>query len=288
MCAPLLPGIINRVKAIVAGRKGQPLLQTYFDLAKLLTKSPVYSRTTTIIFRAGPIVGLATAAVALTMLPWGGGEGLLSFDGDFILFVGLLGVGRFFTIIAALDTGSAFEGMGASREAWFSALTEPALFLAVAALAHVAGSLTLSRLLVGLGAGNLGSPAVFLAAAATYIVFLAENARMPVDDPTTHLELTMIHEVMVLDHSGVDFAYIQYGASVKLWVLGGLFSSMLVPKTGLWLPDLAAGLGALLAVGVITGIVESVMARSRMARVPQLLVAAIAMSALGLTLALAR
>jgi formate hydrogenlyase subunit 4 len=286
--APLLPGIINRVKAVAAGRRGPPLLQTWYDIAKLLSKSAVYSRTTTLIFRMGPMIGLATGVVALAMLPWAGGVALVSFDGDFILFVGLLGLGRFFTVIAALDTGSAFEGMGASREAWFSALTEPALFLAVAALAHVTGSLSLSRLLVGLGAGNLGGPAVFLAAAATSIVFLAENARMPVDDPTTHLELTMIHEVMVLDHSGVDLAFIQYGASVKLWVLGGLFSSMLVPRTGLWLLDLCVGLSAVLAVGVVTGVIESVMARTRIARVPQLLVAAIAMSALALALALVR
>jgi formate hydrogenlyase subunit 4 len=286
--APLLSGIINRVKAVVAGRRGQPLLQTYYDIAKLLSKSAVYSRTTTWLFRAGPLVGLATGITALCMLPWGGGQAIASFDGDFILFVGLLGLGRFFTIVAALDTGSAFEGMGASREAWFSALTEPALILALAALAHVTGKLSLSALLSGLGAGNLGGPAVFLAASATYIVFLAENARMPVDDPTTHLELTMIHEVMVLDHAGVDFAAITYGASVKLWVLGGLFAAILVPKTGLWWLDLLDGLAALFAVGILTGIVESIMARVRLSRVPQLLVAGIAMAALGLALAMVR
>jgi formate hydrogenlyase subunit 4 len=288
LLAPLVPGIINRVKAVVAGRRGQPLLQTYYDIAKLLAKSSVYSRTTTWIFRAGPLVGLATGVGALCLLPWGGGRGLVSFDGDFILFVGLLGLGRFFTMLAALDTGSAFEGMGASREAWFSTLTEPALFIALAALAHATGALSLSGVLAGLGVGGLGGPAVFLAAAATYLVFLAENARMPVDDPTTHLELTMIHEVMVLDHSGVDFAAITYGASIKLWVLGGFFAAMLVPKTGLWWLDLLDGLAALLCVGVLTGVVESIMARVRLARVPQLLVAGIAMAALGLALALVR
>jgi formate hydrogenlyase subunit 4 len=119
-----------------------------------------------------------------------------------------------------------------------------------------------------------------------FVVFLAENARIPVDDPNTHLELTMIHEVMVLDHGGVDFAYIQYGASLKLWVLGGLIVALLVPRTGLWYLDLAAGLGGLVAVAAVTGVVESIMARLRLVRVPQLLVAALAMSALGLALAL--
>ena len=286
LLAPLVPGIINRVKAIVAGRRGQPLLQTYYDIAKLLGKSSVYSRTTTVLFRAGPLVGLATGVAALVMLPWGGGRALVSFDGDVILMVGLLGLGRFATMLAALDTGSAFEGMGASREAWVSALTEPALFLALAALARVTGSMSLSGLLAGLGAGRLGGPAVFLAAAAAYLVYLAENSRMPVDDPTTHLELTMIHEVMVLDHAGVDFAAITYGASVKLWVLGGLFAGMLVPKTGMRLLDVAVGLAALFGVGVLTGIVESVMARVRLGRVPQLLVAGIALSGLALALAM--
>ena len=286
--APLVPGLINRVKAIAAGRRGQPLLQSYYDIAKLLGKSAVYSRTTTAVFRAGPLLGLATGVGALTLLPWGGGNALVSFDGDFILLAGLLGLGRFATMLAALDTGSAFEGMGASRESWFSALTEPALFLALAALTRVTGSLSLSGVLAGLGVGSLGGPAVFLAAAAAYLVFLAENARMPVDDPTTHLELTMIHEVMVLDHAGVDLAAITYGACVKLWVLGGLFAGMLVPKTGVWWLDLAVGLAALCGVGILTGIVESIMARVRLRRVPQLLVAGVAMSALALGLALVR
>ncbi|HEY9595988.1 MAG TPA: NADH-quinone oxidoreductase subunit H, partial [Spirochaetia bacterium] len=236
--APLLTGFINRVKAIVAGRRGQPLLQTWYDIAKLLGKAPLYSRTTTWVFRAGPIVGAATAIAVLILLPWGGGRALVAFDGDVVLFVGLLGLGRFLTILAALDTGSSFEGMGASREAWLSALTEPAVFLALAALAHVSGSLSLSDCLVGLRATGLGAPAVILAAVGTFIVLLAENARIPIDDPTTHLELTMIHEVMVLDHSGVDFAFVQYGAGVKLWIWASLFAAMLIPRTGLWLADI--------------------------------------------------
>jgi formate hydrogenlyase subunit 4 len=282
--APLLPGIVSRTKAVFAGRKGQPLLQGYFDIAKLLSKGAVYSRTTSWIFRASPVLGTAAAVIALAMLPWAGGEALLSFSGDLVLFAALLGLGRFFTILAALDTGSAFEGMGASREAWFSALTEPALLVSLAALARLSGSLSLSAMVGASGAGY--GPALLLAAGAAFIVFLAESSRIPVDDPTTHLELTMIHEVMVLDHGGVDLAYIQYGSAVKLWAMGGLAASMLVPRTGLWGADLVIGLAAMGLVGIATGIVESVMARLRLLRVPQLLVAAIAMSALALTLAL--
>jgi formate hydrogenlyase subunit 4 len=288
LLAPLLPGIVNRTKAIAAGRRGQPLLQGYYDLAKLFTKGAVYSRTTSWIFRAGPTLGCAATVVAMTALPWAGAPALLAFDGDLILFAALFGLGRFITILAALDTGSAFEGMGASREAWFSALTEPALILALASVARLSGSLSLSTMLAGAGIAGGAGPALLLAAGAALVVFLTENARIPVDDPTTHLELTMIHEVMVLDHGGVDFAFIQYGAMLKLWALGGLAASILLPRSGLPWADLGAGLAALGAVSIFTGIVESVMARLRLSRVPQLLVAGVAMGALSLALALVR
>ncbi len=286
--APLIPGVANRVKAIMAGRRGQPLLQGYYDIAKLLSKGSVYSRTTSWIFRAGPSLGCAAAAVALAILPWGGGSNVLSFEGDLILFAGLFGLMRFMTILAALDTGSAFEGMGASREAWFSALAEPALLLGLASLAGKAQSLSLATILAGPGIGGGRGAAVILAAGAVFIVFLSENARIPVDDPATHLELTMIHEVMVLDHSGIDLAYIQYGSSLKLWALGGLVVGIVRPRTGLWPTDLAIGLVGMVCIGIATGLVESFIARLRLARVPQLLVAAGAMSALALALSLVR
>ncbi|MGA2763023.1 MAG: NADH-quinone oxidoreductase subunit H [Spirochaetia bacterium] len=288
LLAPLVPGIANRVKALIAGRRGQPLLQGWYDIAKLLSKGSVYSGTTTWIFRAGPALGCAAALVSLSVLPWGGERALFSFDGDLILFAGLFALMRFLTILAALDTGSAFEGMGASREAWFSALSEPALLLGLASLAGRAGSLSLSSVLAGPGIGGGRGAAVLLAAGATFIVFLSENARIPVDDPATHLELTMIHEVMVLDHSGVDLAYVQYGSSLKLWALGGMVVAILRPRTGLWIADLAVGLGGMLCVGVATGAVESFIARLRLGRVPQLLVAAGAMSALALALSFVR
>jgi len=298
--APLLPGIINRVKAVVAGRRGSPILQAWYDIGKLMGKSAVYSTTTTWLFRAGPVVGVSATALCVALLPWAGVPSLFAFDGDFILLAGLLALTRFMTISAALDTGSAFEGMGSSREAWFSSLGEPALLLGLVALARVHGSISLAGLLAGGGAAigggaqsafggaqsAFGGAVVVLVAAALFIVFLAENARIPVDDPTTHLELTMIHEVMVLDHGGIDLAYIQYAASLKLWVLGGVVTALLVPRTGAWYLDLPAAALGLGAVALITGVVESVIARLRLFRVPQLLVAALAMSAVGLALAL--
>jgi formate hydrogenlyase subunit 4 len=233
-------------------------------------------------------VSLAAAATALCLVPWAGGGALLSFDGDLVLFAGLLAVMRFMTILAALDTGSAFEGMGASREAWFSSLGEPALLLGLAAVARLHGSISLAGILgvIAAAPSGTGGAVIFLVSCALFIVYLAENARIPVDDPNTHLELTMIHEVMALDHGGIDLACIQYGVSLKLWILGGMVVSLVMPRTGTWYLDFGAGIGGLAVVAVATGVVESIMARLRLIRVPQLLVAALAMSALGLALAL--
>ncbi|MEN6485856.1 MAG: NADH-quinone oxidoreductase subunit H [Syntrophobacteraceae bacterium] len=296
--APLLPGIINRTKAFFAGRKGPPLLQLYYDLAKLLRKGAVYSRTTSWLFRAGPVVGLASVVSALFVLPLGGAPAPLGFAGDFILMAYLLGVMRFFTVLAALDTGSAFEGMGASREAQFSALAEPALFLGLAAIARASqtagraesiGFLSISEMYgrLSIDVWLQSGPALLLVAGALLVIFLAENSRIPVDDPNTHLELTMIHEVMVLDHGGPDFAMIQYGAALKMWLIGSLLSGLLVPvRTGNpWLDGPAAVCG-LLILAVLTGVVESTKARLRLLRVPQLLVSAGFLSTLALVLIL--
>ena len=289
LCAPLLLGVVNRTKAFFAGRAGAPLLQPYFDLLKLLQKGAVYSRTTSWVFRAGPLVSLASTAAALTLLPLGGLPALLAFPGDLVLFAGLLGLGRFFTMAAALDTGSAFEGMGASREAWYSVLAEPALLLALAAMAKRSGQLSLSGLYAGLSLETLlapGGPALLLAAAALALVFLAENSRIPFDDPNTHLELTMVHEVMALDHGGPDLAFIQYGAALKFWALGTLLTGILLPlREASPSLDALAGLCGLLLLAVAVGVVESVIARLRLTKVSDLLASATALAVLALMLA---
>lgn len=287
--APLLLGVINRTKALFAGRTGQPLLQLYFDLWKLVHKGAVYSRTTTWMFRAGPVVGVASVLVAAALIPFGGAPALIAFPGDLILFAYLLGLLRFFTVLAALDTGSAFEGMGASREATFSALAEPALLLGLAVVARKTGSLSLSGMFSGDAATAWAhaGPAILLVAGALLVVLLAENARIPVDDPNTHLELTMIHEVMVLDHGGPDFAFILYTSALKLWVLGALLVNVLVPlRTGFLLFDGLIALAGMFGLAVGVGVIESIMARLRLLRVPQLLVAAGALAGLAMFLVL--
>jgi formate hydrogenlyase subunit 4 len=288
---PLLLGVINRTKAWFAGRRGAPLLQAYFDLLRLLRKGAVYSRTTSWVFRAGPVVSLACVACAGLLLPVHATRSSLGFPGDIILFAYLFGLARFFTMAAALDTGSSFEGMGASREAAFSALAEPALFLALAILCVPAGSPTFETAWSGLPWEDWGAahPAYLASAVALFAVLLSENSRMPVDDPNTHLELTMIHEVMVLDHSGVDLALIQYAGALKLWVIGGLLVHVLlpVPAAGGW-AGAALALGGEIALALAVGVVESVTARLRLTRVPQFLIAASVIAALGLAAVLYR
>jgi formate hydrogenlyase subunit 4 len=284
---PLMLGVITKTKAAFAGRVGAPLLQPYYDLIKLFQKGSVFSRTTTWVFRAGPVVGVATALLAAALVPIGGRSAFVAFEGDFLVLAYLLGLARFFTMAAALDTGSAFEGMGAAREATFACLAEPAFVLGLLALARASGSLSLSTML---GSGmpfvwTRAGASFVLVAVALFVVLLAENSRIPVDDPNTHLELTMIHEVMVLDHSGPAFGLILYGASVKLFIFAAVIARLVVP-VGLGPAWATWGISALsvLAIAVVIGVVESTMARLRLTHIPSLLVAACLLSVFGLVL----
>jgi formate hydrogenlyase subunit 4 len=284
---PLMLGVITKTKAAFAGRVGAPLLQPYYDLIKLFRKGSVFSRTTTWVFRAGPVVGVATALLAAALIPIGGRSALVAFDGDFLVLAYLLGLARFFTMAAALDTGSAFEGMGAAREATYACLAEPAFVLGLLALARASGSLSLSTMLgssMQLAWTRAGASFV-LVAVALFIVLLAENSRIPVDDPNTHLELTMIHEVMVLDHGGPALGLILYGASVKLFVFAAVIARLIVPlgsgpAWAMW----GIAVAAVLAIAIVIGVVESTMARLRLTHIPSLLVAACLFSVFGLVL----
>lgn len=280
---PIMLGVIAKTKAAVAGRKGPPVLQPLYDTIKLLGKGAVYSTTTTWMFRLGPVISLSATLTAAALVPLGGPP-LIAFNGDAILFAYLFALGRFVTVTAALDTGSSFEGMGASREVAFSSLAEPALILTFANLAHQAGGLSLAQMFAPHG-GSSAAASTILALGSLFIVLLAENSRIPVDDPNTHLELTMIHEVMVLDHGGPDLAFILHGAGLKLALMAVLLVRLILPDlpfVGPW-GSLAFGL---VAAAAVIGLIESSMARLRLVRVPQLLVAAICASTFGLILAL--
>ena len=284
---PLLLGVIAKTKAAFAGRTGPPVLQPYYDLAKLLRKGSVVSTTTTWVFRAGPVVGVAAPLAASFLVPFGRQPAPVSFAGDLILFAYLFGLARFFLASAALDTGSAFEGMGAAREVSFSCLAEPALFFGLLVVAKISGSLSLSPMLSAPWASGwmtAGAPLV-LVVASWFMVLLVENSRIPFDDPNTHLELTMIHEVMVLDHGGPAFGLVLYGAAMKLFVLGALVVSLVIPfSASSPALDWLAFVAGMLLLAVVIGIVESVMARLKLVRVPQLLITACLLSAFGLVL----
>jgi formate hydrogenlyase subunit 4 len=287
---PFLLGVIGKTKAWFAGRVGPPLLQPYYDVVKLLRKGAVYSRTTTWVFRAGPMISLAALLSAGLLLPLGFGAAPLGFAGDVLVFVYLLGLGRFVTMAAALDTGSSFEGMGASREAAFSALAEPALLLALAIVSVPAHSLCFADVFRALPWSSWGAahPEILISVAVIFCVLLAENSRVPVDDPATHLELTMIHEVMVLDHSGPDFAFILYGSSLKFFLFASILVNLIVPlSAGGWLGVVGLCAGGI-GVAILVGAVESSMARLRLVRVPQLLVGASVVAAAGLVVLLFR
>lgn len=284
---PLLMGVINKTKALFAGRVGPPLLQPYFDIIKLMRKGLVLSRTTTQVFVMAPVVALATILLAGLIVPLGRFDAPIIFPGDLILFAYLLGLGRFVTTAAALDTGSAFEGMGAARELTFACLAEPAMILALLALARISGSLTMTGIMHGpLNVTmSIASAPLVLIAIGIFIVLLAENCRIPVDDPNTHLELTMIHEVMVLDHSGPLFGLILYGASIKLFVLGALFlNTITLAQSGVVWLDWLFFIGQMIGLAGIIGVIESVMARLQMRHVPYLLVAAVLFCGFGFIL----
>jgi formate hydrogenlyase subunit 4 len=287
--APLVPGIAARTKARLAGRRGAPVLQPYRDLARLWRKGAVYSEVTTWVFRLAPVLGVVTALLAACLLPLDGRQSLVTFRGDFVAFAYLLALGRFALVLAALDTGSSFEGMGASREVTVASFAEPALFLSFVALVLATGSLSLGGALGGplVQAWPAATPALAMVAVSLFLVLLAEGSRVPVDDPATHLELTMIHEVMVLDHSGPDLALILYGSALKVTLFAALLVGAVIPRAALPPPVAIAVLATGVAVAAVAvGIVESVMARLRLTRVPQFLTAASALAALGVILLL--
>jgi formate hydrogenlyase subunit 4 len=288
VAAPLQLGVINKTKALFAGRVGPPVLQPYYDLIKLARKDSVFSTTTTWVFRAGPVVSLVTAIFAVLLVPLGSATAPVSFTGDLVLLAYLFALGRFFTVSAALDTGSAFEGMGAAREVTFACFAEPAFFLGMLVLVKLSGSLQLIDMLGTSAASRWGvaSASVVLVLLSWFIVLLAENCRIPFDDPNTHLELTMIHEVMVLDHSGPALGMILFGAALKLFVFAALIVRLVMPFSGSPVLDWAAFLAGVLLVSVVVGIVESVMARLRLVHIPTLLVAACLLSAFGVILAM--
>jgi len=288
VAAFFFPGIILRTKSIASGRKGPGLFQPLKDVSVLLRKGSVFSDTTGIIFRIAPSVTLVSVAGAMMLLPFAEQKALISFEGDFIFFAYLLALGKFFTIIAALDTGSSFEGMGASREALFSMLVEPAFFLLMGTFAMFTGYTSFSVIFNHFFITGNDYVLIYSIIGAYLLAQIAmvENSRLPVDDPKTHLELTMIHEVMILDYSGFDKALIHIGTWLKFTLYGSLIYNLVVPAG--W--NLFLKIGLFFAVqglfAVVIGFTESFRARNKMNKNPKFILTLSAIALIGFTVIL--
>ena len=242
LTAVCIPGLINRTRAVLAGRRGIRFAQHLYDVRLLLRKGAVYSTTASALFRAVPSVYLGSAIVAALFIPVGELKPLLSFDGDIVCFTYLMALGRFALILGAMDTGSSFEGMGASREALYGALVEPALMLTAGTLALLAGHTSFARIFAEAATGDLQLTVLLVLTAYVLVkIVFTESGRVPVDDPRTHLELTMIHEVMCLDYCGTDLGMIK----IACWAAAPL---------------------AVLLTGLSVGVVESTQARNKLSR----------------------
>ena len=290
--APLLKTVIKKMKARLQNRRGPPLLQGYYDLAKLLRKESVRSETASWVYAAGPRVYFAAVVAASTLVPVVVAAAPLEQTGGVLLLVGTLALGRFALATAALDTGSPFGGMGASRDMTIAALAEPALMLGLFASALAAGTMNLGVLVRGLvQQGPSWHPSDLLAFAGLFIIVIAETGRIPVDNPATHLELTMIHEAMVLEYAGPDLALVEWASAVKelvyLTLLVNLFMpigiAMKVEPVAL-LVGLAAWAGKVSLLAVAVTLVESTNAKLRLFRVPELMAVSLGLAFLALAI----
>ena len=290
LLAPLLTGLVRKVKARLTRRQGPSVIQPYRDLFRLLRKEVVLAENASWLFRATPYLVFAATWVAAALIPTFATGLLFSWTADFIAIVALLGSARFFLALAGMDVGTAFGGIGSSREMMIATFAEPALLLTVFALALVAGSTQLSTVAAAMAGPDVGlRVSLGMALIALIMVAIAENARVPVDNPATHLELTMVHEAMVLEYSGRHLALIEFAASLKLLLYVSLIACVFVPwslapaEAGplAYLVGGAAYIGKIIAFGFLLAVFETAIAKMRVFRVPQFLGAALMLSLLG-------
>jgi formate hydrogenlyase subunit 4 len=280
VAALFFTGIIIRTKSLASGRKGPGIIQPIKDVIRLFKKGSVYSQTTSIIFQIAPTIYFASVVMAMLVIPFGQSKGIISFNGDFIFFAYVLALGKFFSIISALDTGSSFEGMGASREALYSMFAEPAFFILMGSLALLTGYTSFHEIFAALHVGSYISYAItVLATFVLVMVAMIENSRMPIDDPKTHLELTMVHEVMILDNSGFDLGLILTAGFMKFAIYGALVVNLFIGMVRYeYAIPMFFAIQFLMAVSI--GLIESFMARFRMSHNAQFIVALTSVSLL--------
>lgn len=282
--APMLVGIVNKQKAVFTGRIGAPILQPYYDLKRLFRKETINANSSSIISRLSPVINIVTVILAAAMLPVGFAKPLISFNGDIIVFAYILGLARFFQILAAMDIGSSFEGMGASREATYAVFAEPIFFFTIGSIAFISNYTSIYDIYQSIRLDNL-SFIIFIIVCSTSVSILAitECSRMPVDDPNTHLELTMIHEVMILDNSGIDLFLYQYSSYIKLAIYAILETSFFYPIGVKNYPlGLLIFIVIILFLSVALALAETITARFKLKSIPQYLLFATAIGILNL------
>lgn len=293
LSAPLLTGLVRKVKARLQRRRGPPLLQPYLDLRRLLAKDAVVAENASWLFRAAPYFVFAATWVAAALVPTFAADLMFSWSGDLIAITALLGSARFALALAAMDVGTSFGGIGSSREMMIASLAEPAMLMIVFSVALIAGSTQLSTIAGNMLNGLVGlRVSLGLALVALVIVALAENGRVPVDNPATHLELTMVHEAMVLEYSGRHLAMIEWASALKLVLYVSMIACIFVPA-GLagdaagpvrCAAGAAAWAGKMAVGGVALGVAETSVAKMRVFRVPDFLGAALMLGLLGVLL----
>jgi len=276
-------GIVTRTKAIASGRKGAGIMQPMYDILRLFNKETVYSTTSSFVFKVAPSIYFISVLLSVIFIPFGKYPALLAFEGDFIFFAYLLGAGKFMMILSALDTGSAFEGMGANREALYSMLVEPAFFILMGSFAMLTGYTSFSEIYYWLHfSSDFGWLLGLLAGFILIQISMVENSRLPVDDPKTHLELTMVHEVMILDNSGFDLGLILYTTALRFSLFGMLICNFIINGSltfAINIGNSVIDFTALISVGIflgvqflfaiLVGLLESFRARERMKKNPQ-------------------
>jgi formate hydrogenlyase subunit 4 len=272
-------GVLNKTRAIAGGRKGPGLTQHIKDMLRLLNKQTVYSTTTSAIFKIAPSIYFSSILMAICFIPFGSYAPLLSFKGDFVFFAYTLAFGKFFMIISALDTGSPFEGMGANREALYSMLVEPAFFLLIASFAMFTDHSSFYDIYNHIHYASDFSWVLSVMASFILVqIAMVENGRLPVGDPKTHLELTMIHEVMILDNSGFDLAMITYATSLKFVMYGTLICNFFLNSTMNIFVEIAVFFLVQILWAITAGMLESFRARERMKKNPQFIFSLMAIS----------
>ena len=264
----LMVGIIRKTKAFFGARYGASIIQPFWDFVKLMKKESVFSTSTTLLFKLAPVVSLACIVFAFLFVPMVQGQAIINLQGELIVFAYALGLAKFISILASMETASSFEGMGSSREACFTTIIEPAFFIVIASIMALCKIYTFDSLnQIIHSSGSIGYLIILFAVLSLLIMLLVEGARVPVDDPSTHLELTMIHEVMVLDNSSQELAIINFNAAAKMFLISCLIATLITPTNlSLW-ASVGIFLGIMLLISILIGIIESSIARLRMSHV---------------------